>query len=186
MLDPLFPCSGGLRVPGSMDGFELAVRAIWGQQITVAAARTITQRIVAHFGEPLLTPYLGLNRLFPAAEVMAQVGGEALGQLGVVKSRQGAMAALAQAVLAHKVQLVPGADAGGNIAALKADAFPAGDVATPFQQAVWRALLTIPRGQTTSYGELSQRCGHATAIRAVDNPASLIINRLPQEAKNCP
>lgn len=149
VLDPLFPNSGGLRVPGCMDGFELAVRAILGQQITVAAARTITQRIVDHFGEPLLTPHSGLNRLFPSVEVLAQVGGEALGQLGVVKSRQGAIAALARAVLTHKVRLVPGADAEANIAALKElpgigdwtaqyiamralrwpDAFPAGDVA---------------------------------------------------------
>jgi AraC family transcriptional regulator of adaptative response / DNA-3-methyladenine glycosylase II len=149
VLDPLFPNGGGLRVPGSMDGFELAVRAILGQQITVAAARTITQRIVDQFGEPLQTPHAGLNRLFPAAEVMAQVGGDALGQLGVVKSRQGAIAALAQAVLTNKVRLVPGADAAANIAALKElpgigdwtaqyiamralrwpDAFPAGDVA---------------------------------------------------------
>lgn len=51
---------------------------------------------------------------------------------------------------------------------------------TPFQQAVWHALLAIPRGQTTSYGELSLRCGHATAIRAVGsaigrNPFTIIV-----------
>jgi len=51
---------------------------------------------------------------------------------------------------------------------------------TLFQQSVWRALLTISRGRTTSYGELSQRCGHATAIRAVGsaigrNPFTIVV-----------
>ena len=51
---------------------------------------------------------------------------------------------------------------------------------TAFQQSVWRALLTIPRGQTTSYGALSQRCGHASAIRAVGsaigrNPFTIVV-----------
>ena len=51
---------------------------------------------------------------------------------------------------------------------------------TAFQQAVWRALLAIPRGQTTSYGALSQRIGHPTAVRALGaavgrNPVSIVV-----------
>lgn len=51
---------------------------------------------------------------------------------------------------------------------------------TAFQHSVWRALLSIPRGHTTSYGELSQRCGHASAIRAVGsaigrNPFTIVV-----------
>jgi AraC family transcriptional regulator of adaptative response / DNA-3-methyladenine glycosylase II len=55
----------GLRVPGALDGFELAVRAVLGQQITVAAARTLGQRLVERFGEPIDTPWPELHRLFP-------------------------------------------------------------------------------------------------------------------------
>ena len=51
-----FPGTEGLRVPGTLDGFELAVRAVLGQQITVAAARTLGTRLVARYGEPLATP----------------------------------------------------------------------------------------------------------------------------------
>ena len=149
VLDPLFPEAGGLRVPGTMDGFELAVRAILGQQITIGAARTITQRLVDRYGDALATPIPLLNRLFPSARVLAQVSGEALGQLGIVRQRQGAIVALANAVLDGQVRLVAGADVQANIAALKSlpgigdwtaqyiamralrwpDAFPAGDVA---------------------------------------------------------
>ncbi|MBP7081164.1 MAG: DNA-3-methyladenine glycosylase 2 family protein [Rhodocyclaceae bacterium] len=149
VLDPLFPDAGGLRVPGTMDGFELAVRAILGQQITIAAARTITQRLVDRFGEDLQTPIAQLTRLFPSAQVLAQASGDGLGQLGIVKQRQTAIGALANAVLEQRVQLISGADVQANIAALKElpgigdwtaqyiamralrwpDAFPAGDVA---------------------------------------------------------
>ena len=62
VLDPLFPDAGGLRVPGTMDGFELAVRAILGQQITIAAARTITQRLVDRFAADLCWGWGALRR----------------------------------------------------------------------------------------------------------------------------
>jgi len=139
----------GLRVPGCLDGFELAVRAILGQQITVAAARTLSQRLVERFGEPLATPWPGLSRLFPSAQAMAQASGDALGQLGIVRQRQAAIAALAQAVTDGQLTLDGNADVPATITALKAlpgigdwtaqyiamramrwpDAFPAGDVA---------------------------------------------------------
>jgi len=139
----------GLRVPGCLDGFELAVRAILGQQITVAAARTLGQRLVEAFGEPLATPWPGLNRLFPTAHALAQASGDALGQLGIVRQRQTAIAALAQATAQGQLALDGNADVTTTLAALKAlpgigewtaqyiamralrwpDAFPAGDVA---------------------------------------------------------
>ncbi|HTT36027.1 MAG TPA: AlkA N-terminal domain-containing protein, partial [Burkholderiales bacterium] len=55
----------GLRVPGAFDGFEIAVRAVLGQQVTVKAARTLAGRFATAFGEPCATPFDGLNRLFP-------------------------------------------------------------------------------------------------------------------------
>lgn len=149
LLHAHFPLGDGLRVPGTLDGFELAVRAILGQQITVAAARTVATRLVTRFGEPLDTPISGLNRLFPAPAALAAASGDALGQLGIVKQRQAAIQALASAVAQQRLPLHAGADVADTIAALKAlpgigdwtaqyiamralrwpDAFPAGDVA---------------------------------------------------------
>ena len=144
-----FPGGDGLRVPGALDGFELAVRAVLGQQITVAAARTLAQRLVNRLGEPIDTPFKELTRLFPAPEVLAQAGGDALGELGIVKQRQAAIMALARGVVEQGLVLNGSADVPTTIAALKAlpgigdwtaqyiamralrwpDAFPAGDVA---------------------------------------------------------
>ncbi len=149
VLHSYFPDGDGLRLPGTLDGFELAVRAVLGQQITVAAARTLCNRLVARFGEPLTTPVEGLNRLFPSPHTLAAASGDALGQLGIVRQRQGAICALAQAVVAQTLQLHRGADpvkTHANLLALPGigdwtahyitmralgwpDAFPAGDVA---------------------------------------------------------
>jgi AraC family transcriptional regulator of adaptative response / DNA-3-methyladenine glycosylase II len=144
-----FPESDGLRLPGTLDGFELAVRAVLGQQITVAAARTLGNRLVARFGEPIATPVTGLTHLFPSPQTLATVSGDALGQLGIVKQRQSAIILLAQAVAAGKLTLLPGANLQQTLADVKAlpgfgdwtaqyiamralgwpDAFPAADVA---------------------------------------------------------
>lgn len=149
VLHGAFPEGDGLRVPGAFDGFELAVRAVLGQQITVAAARTLGQRLVERFGEPIATPWPELRRLFPAPAVLARAEGDALGQLGIVRQRQAAIVALAQAVDSGQLALHPGADVAATTAALCElpgigdwtaqyialralrwpDAFPAGDVA---------------------------------------------------------
>jgi AraC family transcriptional regulator of adaptative response / DNA-3-methyladenine glycosylase II len=151
VLGARFPDGAGLRVPGCMDGFELAVRAVLGQQITVAAARTLASRLVTRLGEPIETPVPGLTHLFPTAGQIAALGGdagEALGQLGIVRQRQAAIVALARAV-SGGLALHPGVDVPATVTALKAmpgigdwtaqyiamralrwpDAFPAGDVA---------------------------------------------------------
>ncbi|MBT9506320.1 AlkA N-terminal domain-containing protein [Rhodoferax sp.] len=149
LLHERFPQGDGLRVPGTMDGFELAVRAVLGQQITVAAARTLAIRLVTRFGEPMETPFPGLNRLFPSPETLATASADALGQLGIVKQRQAAIQAIANAVHHQQLALHAGADVNATVEALKAlpgvgdwtaqyvamralrwpDAFPAGDVA---------------------------------------------------------
>lgn len=148
-LHAAFPGGDGLRVPGAWDGFELAVRAVLGQQITVAAARTLAQRLVERFGEPVETPWPGLGRLFPAPAVLAAAQGDALGQLGIVRQRQAAIVALAQAVDGGRIALHASSDVDATLAALRQlpgigdwtaqyiamralrwpDAFPAGDVA---------------------------------------------------------
>ena len=149
VLHASFPAGDGLRVPGTLDGYELAVRAVLGQQITVAAARTLAQRMVDKFGESIATPWLALTRLFPAPAVLAGASGDALGQLGIVKQRQAAIVGIARAVAEGHLQLHPGADVQRTLAQLKElpgigdwtaqyiamralrwpDAFPAGDVA---------------------------------------------------------
>ncbi|MGJ7564509.1 DNA-3-methyladenine glycosylase 2 family protein [Variovorax sp. GB1R11] len=148
-LHAAFPHGDGLRVPGAVDGFELAVRAVLGQQVTVAAARTLGSRLVEAFGEPIATPVEGLDRLFPTPAAIAAASGDALGQLGIVRQRQTALHAIAQHVVAGKLTLHAGADVPSTIAALQElpgigawtaqyiamralrwpDAFPAGDVA---------------------------------------------------------
>ena len=149
VLHERFPDGDGLRVPGSMSGHELAVRAVLGQQITVAAARTLAQRLVDRFGEPVQTPWPAINRLFPTPAALAAGSRDALGQLGIVKQRQAAIIAISQAVADNRLELHAGADVPATIAALKElpgigewtaqyiamralrwpDAFPAGDVA---------------------------------------------------------
>ena len=144
-----FPALAGLRVPGTLDGFELAVRAVLGQQVTVAAARTLTTRLVERFGTPLATPIDGLTRLFPSPAALAAASGDELGQLGLVRQRQAAIHALAQAVSSGHISLHAGADVAATMDALKAlpgigawtadyialralrwpDTFPSGDMA---------------------------------------------------------
>ena len=149
VLHDAFPHGDGLRVPGTVDGFELAVRAVLGQQITVAGARTMGSRLVEALGEPVVTPVDGLDRLFPTPAAIAAASGDALGRLGIVKQRQAALHALAREVSEGRLALHAGADVPATLAALQAlpgigdwtaqyiamralrwpDAFPSGDVA---------------------------------------------------------
>ena len=88
----------GLRLPGAFDAFELALRAVLGQQVSVKAARTLATRFVEAFGEPVATPFGDLTRMFPAPSRVAQLEPDAIGGLGIVGQRAAAMIAIAQAV----------------------------------------------------------------------------------------
>ena len=80
-LAPLVAARPGLRAPGAWDGFELAVRAVLGQQITVVAARNLAGRITEAHGEPFedeVAQSLGLTRLFPTPQALAAVDVETL------------------------------------------------------------------------------------------------------------
>lgn len=106
LLAPLVALRPGLRVPGATDGFEVAARAVIGQQVSVAAARTLTARVVARLGQPLAAPVGSLTTAFPTAEAVA--AGD-LDGLGLVGSRTRALRGLGEAV-AGGLRLDAGAD----------------------------------------------------------------------------
>src|SRR3954470_17316424 len=86
-LGPLAKRHPGLRVPGAFDGFEMAVRAILGQQVTVAAARTVAGRLAATFGDPIPTPFASLTTLFPTAKHVASLPPGDVARLGMPGAR---------------------------------------------------------------------------------------------------
>jgi AraC family transcriptional regulator, regulatory protein of adaptative response / DNA-3-methyladenine glycosylase II len=101
--------SPGRRVPGSVDGAELAVRAVLGQQVSVAGARTLAGRLVASRGEPLPESLAGndeLTHLFPEPEAVA----EAPEDLSVPAGRRESLRGLARALAGGEIVLDPGSD----------------------------------------------------------------------------
>ena len=100
----------GLRVPGAFDGFEMALRAILGQQITVKAATTIACRFAEAFGKKIVTPFPELTRLSPLAEHVAKASVDVVAKLGIVSARSNCILALARAFHSGTLQLEPGAD----------------------------------------------------------------------------
>jgi AraC family transcriptional regulator of adaptative response / DNA-3-methyladenine glycosylase II len=70
---------------------------VLGQQITVAAARTLAGRLVDRFGTPMKTPWPGIDRAFPAAATLAGAAVEAIAELGIIRARAGAIVAIAAA-----------------------------------------------------------------------------------------
>ncbi|HVC64190.1 MAG TPA: DNA-3-methyladenine glycosylase 2 family protein, partial [Candidatus Dormibacteraeota bacterium] len=96
-LAPLVAARPGLRVAGAWDGFELAVRALLGQQITVAGAATLAGRLVAAYGKPLAGGVEGLSHVFPGPERLADAD---LSSLGLTRARAAALGGLARAVVA--------------------------------------------------------------------------------------
>lgn len=112
LLRPAVAARPGLRVPGAWDGFELAVRAILGQQVSVAAATTLAGRLVRAYGEPLPAPLTGWQgpedlRLFPQPDVLAHAD---LRDLGLPRARAAAVSRLAAAVAADCTLLKPEQD----------------------------------------------------------------------------
>jgi AraC family transcriptional regulator of adaptative response / DNA-3-methyladenine glycosylase II len=138
----------GLRVAGAFDGFELAVRTVIGQQISVKGASTVSGRLAAAFGTPVATPYPLLNRLSPRAEDMAGRHEDEIAGLGMVGNRARCLIGLAKAVAERRVNLSLASDVEeqmeklvslpgighwtANYIAMRAlhwpDAFPTGDL----------------------------------------------------------
>ena len=96
-LNALIARRPGIRVPGCTDGFELAVRAVIGQQISVAAARRLAGRLVSSWGERIPTADDYLTHLFPTPAALAEVP---LESAGLTRRQAGTIRALARAVAA--------------------------------------------------------------------------------------
>jgi len=148
LLEPLIERRPGLRTPGGWDGFELGVRAVLGQQVSVEAGRRLAGQLAQRWGT-VLAPgrcvHSALTHVFPTA---AQVACADLGTLRVPRARQQALLALAQAALADPLLFRPLASVENTVARLRAirgvgewtadyialraarepDAFPASDV----------------------------------------------------------
>jgi AraC family transcriptional regulator of adaptative response / DNA-3-methyladenine glycosylase II len=144
-LAPLVAARPGLRVPGAWDGFELAVRAVLGQQITVPGAIRLAGALVARFGEPLRDPDGALTHVFP--DPAALIGADPA-SMGMPRSRGAALLSVAAAVVADPHIFAAGRSLDEAVAQLKAlpgigewtaqyiamrqlrepDAFPAADI----------------------------------------------------------
>ncbi|MEC5215182.1 AraC family transcriptional regulator of adaptative response / DNA-3-methyladenine glycosylase II [Actimicrobium sp. GrIS 1.19] len=138
----------GLRVPGAFDPFELALRAVLGQQVSVAGATTLSGRLVTQFGEPAETPFATVSCHFPRAERLAVATVESIAAIGVPRSRAETIQAVARFAAAGGLQMRPGLSLDDTVSALRSvrgigewtaqyialralrypDAFPAGDL----------------------------------------------------------
>ena len=107
----------GLRLPGTWDGLELAIRAVLGQQITVVAAIRLAGKLVAQYGQALSTPHAGITHLFPTPEVLAAAD---LATLGMPKARGHTLSGVAQALLDDPQLFQPKASLQDGVAQLVA------------------------------------------------------------------
>ncbi len=107
VLGPLARAHPGRRSPGHVDGRELALRAVLGQQVSVAAARRLGARLVAAYGKPLERPDGSLTHCFPTAETLADVDPATL---PMPRARGRALTGLATALASGELCLDPGAE----------------------------------------------------------------------------
>src|SRR5688500_1835880 len=107
LIGPLVRRTPGLRVPGHVDGHELAVRAVLGQQVSVAGARTVAARLTRAHGRPLAQPAGGLTHLFPDAATLAGLDPD---DLPMPRARGRALITLCAALADGSIALDRGAD----------------------------------------------------------------------------
>lgn len=118
-LGPLATARPGLRVPGAIDGFEIAVRAVLGQQISVSAARTLAGRFAAAFGTAAQSPFDELRFAFPTASEIAPLELSEIAAVGIPKARARTILEVARAVHGGTLRLWPGVDAQESVENLK-------------------------------------------------------------------
>jgi AraC family transcriptional regulator of adaptative response / DNA-3-methyladenine glycosylase II len=107
MIGPLIRAAPGRRVPGHVDGHELSIRAVLGQQVSLTGAATLAGRLVAKYGEPLRRPVGGVTHLFPSAAALAEVRPQ---HLPMPVARRRALTGLARALASGEIVLDGGAD----------------------------------------------------------------------------
>jgi AraC family transcriptional regulator, regulatory protein of adaptative response / DNA-3-methyladenine glycosylase II len=110
LLGALVGADPGRRVPGAADAFELAVRAVIGQQVSVAGARTVAGKLVHAAGEPLPAPDGGVTHLFPTPSALATLAEHDPAAFAMPAGRRRALGTLAAAVASGDVLIDPGAD----------------------------------------------------------------------------
>jgi len=109
LLGSLVRGAPGRRVAGHVDGHELAVRAVLGQQVSIGGARTLAGRLVSEYGQPLEHPIGAVTRLFPSIETLAAANPE---RLAMPTARRGALLGLAKALTNGDLTLDAGSDRG--------------------------------------------------------------------------
>ncbi len=97
LLAPLVARRPGLRVPGCFDPFEALIRTVLGQQVSVAAARTLTARLVERFGATIADDGDPLVRVFPSADELAAAAIDPLAAIGIPRARAAVVRAIARA-----------------------------------------------------------------------------------------
>jgi AraC family transcriptional regulator of adaptative response / DNA-3-methyladenine glycosylase II len=147
-LEPLVAANPGLRVPGAWDGFELALRAVLGQQVSVRGASTLAARLCQTFGEPAPTPHGTITLFAPGPQSLAMATPDRIAAIGLPRERAATVQGLARAVAGGTLRLHAGADPAATLAELQSirgigawtaqyivmralgwpDAFPAGDL----------------------------------------------------------
>jgi AraC family transcriptional regulator of adaptative response / DNA-3-methyladenine glycosylase II len=108
LLAPMIKATPGLRVPGAFNGFELGLRAILCQQVTVKSATTIACRFAEAFGERFVTPFPQLDRLTPSPACIARASVDDIAKLGVVSARAKSIIALARSHASGELSLENG------------------------------------------------------------------------------
>ena len=158
VIGPLVRTMPGLRVPGHVDGPEIAVRAVLGQQISVVRARTLAGELTSRHGEPLPTPEDDLTHLFPDAATLADLDPE---QLPMPRARGRALVGLCTALADGAIALDRGAD----------------------RDDVRRALLTLPGiGPWTADYVALRALGDPDVFMATDLGVRHALDRLPGTA----
>ena len=107
LMETLVSSTPGRRVPRTVDPAEFAVRAVLGQQVSTAAARTHAGRLVSAYGDPVLDPHGGLTHLFPTPQVLAVMDPS---DLAMPQSRRRTLMGLVEALAQGRLDLDLGAD----------------------------------------------------------------------------
>lgn len=110
----------GMRLPGAFDGYEVAIRAVLGQQISVKAATTIAGRFAAAYGEAVRMPFPGLHLLMPTAARVAKSTESEMMKIGVTAARARTLLGVSHAMEKAPNLLEPGADVEAAMARIKA------------------------------------------------------------------